>query len=265
MNIQLIAIDVDGTLLDDAHQLSRENETAIQHAIEAGIQIILATGRMRRSCEWLIKQLNLTTPGIYIQGLSVSDAQGQVLLGEFLKQSAIQHFLPFAEKHHLSFVAFTAHQIITIQRDDKTDIIISYDEPEPLIVPSLTEYQIHKIIIFDDPKRVKEIRPLLANYMGEQASVLITQPEMVEIMPPDTSKGHSLSWLAAEMGIPIERTMAIGNAENDLTMLQATGTGVAMGNSPQIILDVADIIVSSNNDSGVAKAIQIILDSMNKT
>ena len=259
MDIRLIAIDVDGTLLDDNHQLSAQNEQAIQKAVTANIKIILATGRMRSSCEWIIKKLKLSTPGIFIQGLNIRSAQGKLLFGEFLQPEVLTHFLPFGEQYQLSFVAFTENQIITLKRDAKTDIILSYDEPEPLVVASLLDYQIHKLIIFDDPKRVRELRPYLATHMGNQASVLITQPEMIEIMPPNTSKGHSLEWLTAQMNIPLSQIMAIGNAENDLTMLERAGVGVAVSNSPQHIKDISDIVVASNNASGVAEAIQLAL------
>ncbi|MEM7335524.1 MAG: HAD family hydrolase [Chloroflexota bacterium] len=261
MNIKLIAIDVDGTLLDDQHQLSVQNEQAIQKALAANIQVSLATGRMRHSCKWLIERLQLNSPGIFIQGLSVCDAQGKVLFGEFLKVSVLERFLPFATEHGLSFVAFTDTQILTLERDEKTDIILSYDEPAPIVVPSLLAPAIHKIIIFDDPARVQKIRPLLAKHMGDLASVLITQPEMVEIMPPNTSKGHSLKWLASEMNLPLENVMAIGNAENDLTMIQAAGIGVAVKNSPKLIKDIADIVVASNNISGVAEAVTLTLST----
>ena len=156
-------------------------------------------------------------------------------------------------------MVFAENQILTLRRDAKTDIILSYDEPEPEVVGSLFDKQIHKIIIFDDPVRVRQIRPLLNAHMGDRASVLITQPEMVEVMPPNSSKGHSLAWLATEMKIPLSQVMAIGNAENDLTMLERSGVGVAVDNSPQHIKDKADIVVPSNNASGVAEAIMLAL------
>ena len=99
MDIRLIAIDVDGTLLDDDHQLSTQNEQAIQQALAANIHIILATGRMRSSCEWIIERLKLTAPGIFIQGLTVCSAQGKVLFGEILDPDVLKHFLPFTEQH----------------------------------------------------------------------------------------------------------------------------------------------------------------------
>lgn len=255
MTIRLIAIDIDGTLLDDHHQLSTRNAAAIHAAIDADIPVVLATGRMRYSCEALIERLGLETPGIFVQGLHVTDKNGRQIHGEFLQTAVIDHFMPFAVEHALSYVAFGENVIYTHKRDRFTDIIIDYDEPIPVVVDNINHFPVHKIINFAEPREIQRIRPILAAHMGDKADVLITQPEMVEIMPMGTSKGHSLRWLAERMGIALADVLAIGNAENDLTMLQFAGVGVAVANSAQRVLDSADFITASNNDDGVAAAI----------
>jgi Cof subfamily protein (haloacid dehalogenase superfamily) len=256
MTIRLIAIDVDGTLLDDQHQLSERNARAIRAATSAGIPVILATGRMRNSCEWLIDALALQTDGIFVQGLYIADHTGKRIYGDYLEKAVLQHFAPFAEENNLSYVAFADNQIFTTRRDHYTDIILDYNEPEPIVVKNIADYPIHKLIILDDPSRIQQLRPPLALHMGKQADVLITQPEMVEIMPPGTSKGHSLRWLALRLGVSMADVLAIGNAENDLTMLQMAGLGVAVANAAQVVLDSADFITASNNDDGVADALE---------
>lgn len=256
MTIELIATDIDGTLLDDHHQLSERNANAIRAAIDAGIAVILATGRMRYSCEWLIAELGLETDGIFVQGLHIADHTGQRIHGEFIEADVLEHFLPFAEQHNLSFVAFGDNEIYATRRDHYTDIILKYDEPEPIVVPNISDYPVHKMIILLEPADARELRPILEKHMGDRADVMITQPEMIEIMPTGTSKGHSLRWLAQRMGIEMANVMAIGNAENDLTMLQFAGVGVAVANSAQVVLDSADYITASNNDCGVAAAIE---------
>ncbi len=254
--IRLIAIDIDGTLLDDQHQLSERNAAAIQAAIDAGIQVVLATGRMRHSCVGLIEQLDLQTAGIFVQGLHVASAEGQRIHGEFLDAAILDRFVRYANQQSLSFVAFGEHHIFALKRNELTDLIMNYDEPEPIEVTSFTDRAIHKIIILDDPLKVPRIRDGVETHMDTTADVMITQPEMVEIMPTGTSKGHSLAWLAAREGVPMRQVMAIGNAENDLAMVQMAGVGVAVGNAAQVVLDSDDYIVASNNADGVAEAIQ---------
>ncbi len=258
--IPLIAIDIDGTLLNDQHQLSERNASAIHSATQAGIHVILATGRMRFSCEWLIHALGLETASIFVQGLHVADKTGKRLYGSFLERTTLEHFLPFAIQHNLSFVAFGETQIFTPKRDRYTDIVIDYNEPEPIVVEHVADYPIHKLIIFLEPTDAPSVRETVAAHMGAQADVLITQPEMIEIMPTGTSKGVSLRWLAQRMAIPMEAVMAIGNAENDLAMVQAAGVGVAVANAAQIVLDSADFITASNNEDGVAQAIERVVN-----
>ena len=256
MKIDLIAIDVDGTLLDDQHNLSQRNADAIAAAIEQGVQVVLATGRMRTSCEWLIERLGLTTPGIFVQGLSVQDSAGKLIYSAHLEKSVLEHFCHYAIEQGLSYVAFGDGKIYAHKRDELTDIIIDYDEPAPLVVERITDYAIYKIIIFADPAEVPGIRTRLVAYMNGSADVLVTQPEMVEIMPTNTSKGHSLRWLSEQLGVDLRNTMAIGNAENDLAMLNVAGLGVAVGNSSQVVLDSAEFVTASSNESGVADAIE---------
>lgn len=256
MEIKLIAIDVDGTLLDDHHHLPEQNLKVIQAATKVGVRVILATGRMRNSCAWLIDTLGLQSPGIFVQGLSITDAQGQVIYQEWLDKQVLHHFLPFADDQQLSFVAFSDQTTITHRRDAYTDIIRSYNEPEPIEVLDITRHKIHKIIIFSEPEKIQQIRPLLDGHMNGRADVLITQPEMVEIMPAGTSKGKSLRWLANELRIPLGQTMAIGNSENDIEMLRVAGVSIAVENAIPSVKMVSDHIVSSNNEAGVAEAIE---------
>ncbi len=263
MTIKLIAIDVDGTLLDDNHHLSPRNASAIRAATAAGIPVVLATGRMRTSCEWLLSELALETAGIFVQGLHIADKMGQRLHGEFLPADVIAHFLPFAEQHQLSFVAFGDNEIFTHKRDQYTNIMLDYNEPEPIVVANVNDHPIHKIIVLAEPDDIQAIRPILASHMGARADILITEAVMVEVMPTGTSKGHSLRWLAGQMGIEMADVLAIGNADNDLTMLQFAGVGVAMANATQRVLDIADFVTTSNNEAGVAAAIeQFVLTTM---
>lgn len=255
MEIKLVAIDVDGTLLDDQHRLPPENEAAIKKALGQGVQIILATGRMRGSCAWVIERLGLQSPGIFIQGLHVADVDGKRIYGEWLDTAVLHQLLDFATAHQLSFVAFGETETYTTKRDHLTDIVMSYDEPVPQEVDDITAYPIHKIIVFDDPKRVGEIRPLLQTHMNGQADVLITQPEMVEVMPAGTSKGRALAWLMQQLAIPMAQVMAIGNAENDMAMLQTAGVAVAVANAAPHVQAEAHYVVGTNNQAGVAEAI----------
>ena len=256
MEVKLIAIDIDGTLLDNDHQLHPRNEAAIQVAVQEGVQVILATGRMRSSCEWIIDQLGLQTPGIFIQGLHIADSQGRRIYGDWLDTAVLNHFLGFADEYSLSFVAFADHEILTLRRDMYTDLVAKYETPALIEVEDVTAVPIHKLIIFSEPARIQDVRPSLAEHMRGRADVLITQPEMLEIMPTGTSKGSGLAWLSESIGIPLAETMAIGNAENDIEMLRLAGLSVAVGNAMEAVKEVSTHQVASNNEAGVAEAIE---------
>ncbi|MCA9981890.1 MAG: HAD-IIB family hydrolase, partial [Anaerolineales bacterium] len=125
----VVAIDMDGTLLSSQHTLSAGNEAALRRALKAGVQIIFATGKTRTSAVPIIEKLGLETPGVYSQGLVIYHGDGSVLYERTLDEALAHKVAALAEAANISMVAYSGANIVTSVRDAFTDVFIRYHEP----------------------------------------------------------------------------------------------------------------------------------------
>ena len=258
--IQLIALDQDGTLLDSNGRIPVRNITAIKAAIAQGIQVIIATGKTRQSAEAGIAQLGLHAPGVFTQGLVICDAAGGVLHETVLARETAVSILTYLEEKELPYLAYCSDQLRTPYHHSYS-VLLHKKYHEPLPVPvgplseSISQFQINKLLISDEVNN-DATRAELDALFGVQVTVTQAVPEFIEILPLGTSKGRGLRWLLNELGVPETAVLAVGDGENDIEMLQMAGIGVAMGNAHANVKAVADAVVASNDEAGVAQAIE---------
>ena len=253
MKTKLIAIDVDGTLLDDERRVSAENIRAIQAATNAGIQLVLATGRKRSSCLSILEELGLSAPGLFVNGLHIADADGALLKGWYLSAEIVERVNRFVLDAGYGVTGYGVDNIYTEQLNAYTQS--GHPLAVPVVTPSLAAIPLHLLITHGDYAELAPLRLRLEAILAGEAQVVMSSPRMLEVLPLVGSKGVGLDWLAGKWGISAENIVAIGNEENDLEMLNYAGLGVAVGNASQMVLESADLIVASNNQSGVAEAI----------
>lgn len=257
--ILLAAIDIDGTLMTPEGELTARNARAIRQASQAGVQIVLATGKTRASAEHLFHELGLETPGVFNQGLVIYDGNGSVLRETSFDRETAAAIIRFAEARSLPYFAYSGTRMLTpADSVFRQRLHHLYDEPLPEVVDSVLPYlddvPVNKFIVCD-PVDDGQVRTALANLCAGQAHVTQAVSQFIEVLPPGTSKGGGLAWLLNYLGVPPRQVMAIGDGENDLEMLQLAGLGVAVANAHQRVKAVADFVVASNRESGVAQAI----------
>ena len=268
--IKLIAVDLDGTLLNSKHELTERTEKALKAAMEKGVQVILATGKTRASATRWIDRLGLQSPGIYLQGLAVYDGDGTLRHQQVLDPDVARQVITYAEDRGFDVAAYSGQQIIMRGASKHADAITEFQEPGldfagPL-QNLLGEMPINKLIALGDPKRIKALRWQLGMQLNGSARLMQTQlGNMLEILPPGASKGVALRGLLKEMEVPAEHVLAIGDAENDIEMIQLAGIGVAVGNASQALKDVADHVVASNDADGVAEAVERFVPGIEKS
>ena len=258
--IQLIALDQDGTLLDSNGRIPAQNITAIKKAITQGIQVIIATGKTRWSAQAAIEQIGLQAPGVFTQGLVICDADGGVLHETTIPQETAVSVLTYLEEKALPYLAYCSDQLRTPYHHSYSVLLHKkYHEPLPVPVGSLRDglpqFRINKLLISDEQNN-DATRADLEALFGDLATVTQAVPEFIEVLPLNTSKGKGLRWLLNEVGVPETAVLAVGDGENDIDMLQMAGIGVAMGNAHEPVKAVADAIVASNDQAGVAQAIE---------
>jgi Cof subfamily protein (haloacid dehalogenase superfamily) len=262
-SIKLIVTDLDGTLLNSQHALSERNLQAINAARAQGIQVVLATGKTRGSALSVLEKLNLDTPGIFVQGLVTHAADGSIRQQLTLDPAVARQVITFAEDRGFALMAYSGTRLLVRQRNHDTDLFLEYGEPEPEIVGPLQNIldttPINKIAAVHraDPRRITALRWQLNMQLNGtarlmQAGVAAT----VEILPKNGSKATALKALFKELKIAPAQVLAIGDGENDIEMLQTAGIGVAVKNAHANVQGAADHVVASNDEDGVAEAIE---------
>jgi Cof subfamily protein (haloacid dehalogenase superfamily) len=257
--IELIVSDLDGTLLVGNGRIHPQNAAAIRQAIAQGVPVMLATGKTRESAVELIEMLELTTPGVFSQGMTICAADGSMMRLTVLDTAVTTITFDFAAEYNLSVIAYCLDGLRATHDDYYSQVLHNkYREPQSAICPDLRHQldglQITKLLI-SNATADSAVWADLESRLNGRAAVVQAVPQYIEAMPLDVSKGEGVGWLLNEMGVDPAAVMAIGDGENDLEMLQMVGLGIAMGNAHDSVKAVADVVVGTNEVAGVAEAI----------
>jgi Cof subfamily protein (haloacid dehalogenase superfamily) len=275
--IHLIAIDIDGTLLDSQVQLSPANRDALRRAHEAGIEIVLGTGRRHNFALPIAQSLGFDLCLISSNGAMTRSTRGELFHQDFLpRETAIQlchhmrqyrnHMVLTFDREGMGAIVCENHEQLysTIQRwMEKNAPYIEYISP---IEKALTEDPIQAMFCGPIELMERARGDLAACDFAAEFTALRTQYDhrdlsIVDILNAGCSKGHALERWANYRGIDRSEVMAIGDNYNDIEMLTFAGYPVIMGNASDDLKQNGWTITLHNDESGVAAAIEQILDS----
>lgn len=260
--IKAVVLDVDGTLLNDDHTLSDRNRDVIRKVIDAGIPVILATGKTRAGALSVIEALDLKTPGVYVQGLIIYNGDGTIRRQTKLGIEAARHTIQYAEQNGFDVIAYSGDRLLVKTKEEHLDNITRFHEPEPVavgnLINKLDSTVINKLLVMGNSmKKLRAFRWQLNQQIGEHVS--FTEAAMltsIEVLPKNTNKGAGVQFLLKELGIAPMDVLAIGDADNDVEMLELVGLPIAIGNARDAVKAVAQEVVASNNEDGVAEALE---------
>lgn len=265
---KLIAIDIDGTLMNDRKEITKEVNDAIQAAKAKGVKVVICTGRPIVGVQSIIEELKLndeddyviTFNGALVQNTYSKDVESQITLTyKNLKElyelsQKIDSPLQFFDTENL----YTPHREIsryTVHEAHINQIPIHYrpiDEvPEDMLIP--------KVMFIDEPERLNTTIANIPESFWEKYTFVKSTPFFLEILDPRVSKGNAVRLLAEKLGIKREEVICIGDGENDLSMVEYAGCGVAMANAESIVKEAAQFHTLSNNENGVAFAIEKLI------
>ncbi|MDR2834569.1 MAG: sugar-phosphatase [Streptococcaceae bacterium] len=265
MSIKLVAVDIDGTLITSDRILTEKTKEAVFEARRQGVKIVLTTGRPLPGVHDLLAQLNLTQVGDYVitynGALVQNSATGEILVKNGVTHDEYLEIDLMARKLNVHMHAITATHIYTANRD-----ISPYTVHESTLVGMPIRYrtqeemtpdmEIIKTMYIDEPEFLTQVIEQLPKTFRDKFTTVKSSPFYFEVLNKQASKGAALTHLAEQLGIGISETMAVGDEENDLSMLEAAGFSVAMGNTTnQRVLEVTDAITSSNDEDGFAEAL----------
>ncbi len=255
MKIDLIALDLDDTLLDSALGVSEGNRAAIAEARAAGIRVVLASGRSIHSMREYARSLGLDGPGDYLvcsNGAEiVESATGAIVEERRLTAALCAEAALAIEERGFPWQVYE-HGVILVSRLSAWTYEDSRLTGQPTILvedrDELFARGLTKFVIPGEPERIEVLRGELTRLFEGRATVVTSKPYFLEILAPGVDKGSALASLAAMLGIPMGRVMAVGDAMNDLAMLRGAGWGCAPANALEAVKEAARLVSGLSHD-----------------
>jgi Cof subfamily protein (haloacid dehalogenase superfamily) len=262
--IKLLAIDLDGTLLTSDKKISKDNIRAIQLAKQAGVRVVLASGRIGPSMLPFATELGLDRgPMICGNGTIANIASDSPLYRLHLHPEPLSAISDYAWQEGLHLNIYTPEELFFLRDTRWGDLYRSRVET---VVPKILNRDrvpadCVKVLVVAEPTEVQFHRARILELVSEHAvRATESEPEYLEFMDASATKGYGLAQLALTLGIEPEETAAIGDYLNDLEMLAFAGTSGAVENAHPTAKNTANIVVSSNDNNGVSEFIhQIVL------
>ena len=262
MGYRLIAMDLDDTLLTDELTVSERTREAMRQAVARGVRLTIATGRMFASAQQVARQVGLNVPIITYQGSLVRNLlDGQVLYERFVPVEAAARLYEYCAERRLHLQTYIKDRLFAAADSDKLQAYavqsdIAYTVTGEFASLVTTSPEQTKLLIIDEPARLDAMKPELAAMLGPDVHLTKSKDHYLELLHREGTKGHALRFLADYYGIPLEETIAVGDAWNDREMIEVAGLGVAMANAVPGLKELADYVTLSNNEDGVRHVLE---------
>ena len=256
---RLLVCDIDGTLVGEDKVVPRGVVDAVKAAQGRGVRVCLATGRMWAAARPFVEVLGANSPVILFNGGLVFDfAADRTLWAHPIPLQSVMLILPVLRQFPgTSPLLFVRGKVFAEGRTPFVDLFARRDRLTVEVTKFetvLTEEPM-KFLIVGDPPDLQALSRALAD-LRPPINQVFSQRDYLEILSPDISKGRALPVLAKAVGVPVERAVAVGDALNDLTLLEAAGMAVAVEGSPPELLRVADWVCPPPEREGVRAVIE---------
>ena len=260
MKYKLVCVDMDGTLLDSSKNIKKRNIEVIQKADKRGVKVVLTTGRGYPFAKEFRDKMGISTPIIASNGAYIVDGH-EVMLKNVIPMETANTILSVMEKYKVKTFIHTTDDIIYREKDMNKFLarklfgntlkgVKSFD----IGLQDNKDKMLKFIGISVSSKKIEKVKEVLRKI--DNLEVVSSNKFNCEIMINGSSKGEAVRVMAKKYNIKQEEVMCIGDNENDLSMLQYAGCAVAMGNGSKEVKEIADYVTSSNNNCGVAQAIE---------
>jgi Cof subfamily protein (haloacid dehalogenase superfamily) len=275
LKYKMLVSDMDYTLLNKEKMVSERNREAITKAIEKGVHMVVATGRIYTSARVYAKLLGVSTPIIASNGAIIREAAfnnpmdtEKTIYRNILPMEAVREMIRLSRKYGIFSHFFTEDTIyaerlvnVSMRYTEWNQFLGVEDQVKIKIVDDIEKavaedkVQILKSVVVDrDSGKIQRVR----DSIEETGIVTVSQSmkDNLEVMNKGVTKGNAVKLLAEMYGIKREEIIAIGDNENDISMIQYAGMGIAMGNAEESLKSVANHITGDYQEDGVAEAIE---------
>ena len=277
--MKLLFTDLDGTLLDDAKNISETDMASIHAMIAAGHKFVMTTGRPLTSVKRIAEKYGFLKPGYFLVsfngGLIYDCGSGNSILTRRISVDQVKFIMDEAHKRGMHAHTYAGDLVVSEYETEQLKTYCRLMQMDYVVVDDIREYYGEQQkengpinVVVKPPIKVNVITPFehssLVDFRAEMRTVtagklfdVFSKPEMLEFSHMLSNKGEAVRFMADFYHESIENTVAVGDEENDCPMIEAAGVGVAMANASPVVKSVADYVTTrDNNHSGVAEVIE---------
>ncbi len=263
MSIKLIALDMDGTLLNSHGKILTSTKEAVKKALDRGIKVVLCSGRPIAGLQHYMDELGIEGSAEYVvtlNGAITRDADDDIITKDLVPNSLYRKMAAFAIEHKIPFNIVDADsRIITADHNINPIVYLqAYENKATLYVRNPEEIpddlEIAKGCFVSDSDLLDQWEDKIRKVFGKDLNVVRDDKNFLELLNPRVSKGNGLKELCQNINISPNEVMAVGDERNDISMFAFAGTAVCMDNGSAEAKKHADFITSSNDEDGISKA-----------
>lgn len=265
---KLVVFDCDGTLLNSRKEMSDSTLSSIKKLVANGIKVVIASARPFYRLRPYLERIGTMSDDQYTisfnGGLITNNTDTSTILTTGFKNNEINSIISYGESIHTHIFMYSKDAVFSNFND------LKYQKKNPDVafkVVDLSEVissniEIFKIVYVNTPDITQEIRDNLPQAMIDEYEVSSSVPQFVEFVPKGITKAMALSIISERLNITSKDIIAFGDEDNDIPMLKYAGYSVAMGNASKKVQEMADYITKSNDDDGVAHALQLLFSDL---
>ncbi|MBR5510122.1 MAG: HAD family phosphatase [Lachnospiraceae bacterium] len=267
MNKKAIFLDVDGTLLNDEHQMPEENVTALKKAVEAGHEVVITTGRPTVSAGMLLSKYGLDQIGcryvIAFNGGIIKDCKtGEIFFSHAFSIPRVKELIEYAREADIYIQTYEGDVVLTDRDDEHLEQYTVKTGMKKKVVSDLLDAVVEEpckmlAIHLHDQEKLTEFCARMEAWAKDKADMYFSCKEYLEIVPKGICKGNALRAFCEKTGIPVQNTIAAGDDCNDLSMIEAAGLGCAVANAVERVKEAADYVtLRNNNQAAIAEIVE---------
>lgn len=258
--IRLVAIDLDGTLLNDSKQVSEQTAESLCCLPIRGVKVIIASARPPRSVRHIYQSLRLDTWQINYNGALIWDEPNRrVVFHQPMDRELVRRLIGRARSLYPDILVSCEVQdrwlTDRFDADHTTETARLFVPDRITSIAELCAEPVTKLLLQGHADSISRLSAVLGE-SDPRISIVQTEPTLLQITDAGVSKAAALEMVAEHYAVPMNQVMAIGDAANDILMLKAAGVAVAMDNAVREVKSIADWVAPSNNDHGVHAALK---------
>ncbi|MFO7636727.1 MAG: Cof-type HAD-IIB family hydrolase [Clostridia bacterium] len=257
---RMIAVDIDGTLLNSQGRITEKTVDVVRRVRERGVHFVLCTGRPVQGILDIYRYLSLDSPLIaYNGGMVLLRPDDRPIFEKALTQDDTRSIIALSNQYDVTAVIWHESRLYVTKMNEKAAEYGSLSRVEPLLLENDGIFSANgatKILFTGEVPRIREIEGALKPLIGPSVNMHTSQPYFLEFVHADVSKSIAMEILGNHLDIPRKEMMALGDGFNDLSMIEYAGLGVAMGNAPDEVRKKAGFVTLSCDEDGLAYAIE---------